>query len=87
MPGRGAIARILIMPDQKPDADATLKKLGEHVRQGFAKKHPIPEKSLDTVRDAVREEWEKEQQEKRTKQPEPKASKDKDRETPDHDSR
>jgi hypothetical protein len=30
-------------------------------RAGFAKKHPTPQASLDTVKDAVREQYEQEQ--------------------------
>jgi F420-dependent methylenetetrahydromethanopterin dehydrogenase len=49
------------MPDQHTDAEAKLRKLGQRLRQAWAKQHPIPERSLDTVKNAVREEWEKEQ--------------------------
>lgn len=48
------------MPDQNPDAQGNLRKLAERLRQG-APKHPMPERSLDTVRNAVRDEWEIEQ--------------------------
>lgn len=49
------------MPDQNTDAEAKLRKLGQRLRQGFVRQHPVPQRSLDTVRDAVRQEWEKEQ--------------------------
>ena len=49
------------MPDQNTDAAAKLQKLGQRLRQGFARQHPVPQQSLDTVRDAVRQEWEREQ--------------------------
>ena len=49
------------MPDSTNDADAKLKKLGQRVRQGLAIHRPIPEKSLKTIRDVVREQWEKDQ--------------------------
>jgi hypothetical protein len=54
------------MPNQNTDADAAMKKLGHHVRLGWAKKHPIADKSLESVRDVIREKWELEQQTKRT---------------------
>jgi hypothetical protein len=47
------------MPDQTTEAESALRKLGQRLRQAYAKQHPIPEKSLDTVRSAVREQWEK----------------------------
>jgi len=50
------------MPHQNTDAEAKLKKLGQRLRQGFARQHPVPQQSLDTVRDAVRQEWEREQE-------------------------
>lgn len=49
------------MPDRNTEAEDKLRKLGERLRQGWARQHPIPEKSLDTVRNAVREEWAREQ--------------------------
>jgi hypothetical protein len=69
------------MPNQNPDAEAALKKLGERVRDGFNKKHPASERSLDTFRKAIRDGYEQEQKLKRedavnppahTKKPEPK---------------
>ncbi len=59
------------MPDENPDPEAALKKLGERVRDGFAKTHPTPERSLNTVRDAVREQYEQEQKAERSKPIEP----------------
>ena len=49
------------MPNDNTDAEAKLKKLGERVRNGWSKKHPMPEQSLETVRQTVREEWERDQ--------------------------
>ena len=40
-------------------------------RQGFAQTNPTPEASIDTVKDAVREEYEREQQAKRSPSIEP----------------
>lgn len=53
------------MPREPRDAEAALKKLGQRVRAGWAKKHPITERSRQTVRTAVREQWELEQKAKR----------------------
>ena len=52
------------MPNQKTDAEAALQKLGHRLRLGWAKKHPVPDKSLESVKDTVREQWELEQQAK-----------------------
>jgi hypothetical protein len=57
------------MPEQSTDAAAKLKKLGERIRAGIAKRHPIADKSLDIVRQTVREEWQREQTAKRSKPP------------------
>ena len=59
------------MPKPNPDADIALHKFGQRLREGFAKKHPTPEKSLDTVKDAVREQYEQEQDAKRSPSVEP----------------
>ena len=40
-------------------------------RAGLAKQHPTTEQSLDTVRDAVREQYEQEQEAKRSQTSEP----------------
>jgi hypothetical protein len=40
-------------------------------RAGFAQANPTPETSIDTVKDAVREEYEREQQAKRSPSIEP----------------
>jgi len=47
------------MPDQPIDKAKKLQKLGERIRDGFAKEHPAPDRSLDTVRQTIREQWEK----------------------------
>lgn len=67
------------MPDQNTDAEAALKKLGQRLRAGHAKQHPISEKSLETVRTTVREQWEQELVEKRESKPAPTPAKDKPR--------
>jgi len=48
------------MPDQPIDKARKLQKLGERIRDGFAKENPTPDRSLDTVRQMIRQEWEKE---------------------------
>jgi hypothetical protein len=55
------------MPREQKDAQAALKKLGQRLRQGWAKQHPVPEKSLEIVKDTVREQWEQDHKAKRTK--------------------
>lgn len=59
------------MPPEKNNAEAALKKLGQRVRAGWAKKHPISERSRQTVRTAVREVWEQEQKAKRERGQQP----------------
>ena len=59
------------MQDQNTDAEAALQKLGQRLRLGWAKKHPIPDKSLDSVKATVREQWEQEQVTRRTDKPAP----------------
>ena len=55
------------MPREPKQAEAALQKLGQRVRAGWAKKHPISERSLATVRTTVREVWEQQEKERRTK--------------------
>lgn len=52
------------MPREQQDAEASLRKLGQRVRAGYAKQHPISDKSLETVRATVRADWELEQKAK-----------------------
>jgi hypothetical protein len=79
MLGRSQVARFLIMPKQNTDAEAALKKLGHHLRLGWAKKHPVSDKSLESVKNTVREQWEKEQVTERPSKPAPAPAKDKSR--------
>ena len=44
------------------EAEQALEKLGQRLRAGFARKHPA--RNLDAVRDAVREQYEHEQQQR-----------------------
>lgn len=55
------------MPNENTDAADKLKKLGQRVRDGWTRQHPIPDQSLETVRQTVREEWQREQTQKRGK--------------------
>ena len=75
------------MPDQNTDAEAALQKLGHHLRLGWEKKHPVSDKSLESVKNTVREQWEKEQVTERPSKPGPAPAKDKSRkpEEPDRD--
>jgi hypothetical protein len=73
------------MPNQKTDAEAALQKLGHRLRLGWAKKHPVQDKSLESVRDTVREQWEKEQVAEPKKKPVPAPAKDKTRKPPEPD--
>ena len=64
------------MPNQNTDAEAALQKLGHRVRLGWAKNHPIPDKSLESVKATVREQWEQEQTTSRASKPAPGTTKD-----------
>src|SRR5665213_698159 len=66
MLGRSKIARCLTMPNQNTDAEAALQKLGHRVRLGWAKKHPVSDKSLESVKNTVREQWEQKKTEGRS---------------------
>jgi hypothetical protein len=69
------------MPKHKPDADAALAKLGLRVRAGFATEHPA--QHLDTVREAVRQQYEQERQAPRAVKPTPDADRGKQRPPPE----
>jgi hypothetical protein len=69
------------MPKQNPDAELALHKLGQRIREGYAKKHPTTEKNLETVEDAVREQYKREQKSG------PGSNKERERESLDHDDR
>ena len=74
------------MPDKTTDAAAKLEKLGQRVRAGNEKQHPA--QNLDTVRSAVREQYEQEQEAKRTRaaEPEPPSpTKEREPDEPDQD--
>lgn len=75
------------MPDHPIDNARKLQKLGERIRDGFAKENPIPDKSLESVRQTIREEWEKDRASKSRSPSPPTPSKDRGKEPnePDHD--
>jgi hypothetical protein len=73
------------MPKQKTDAEAALKKLGQRVHEGWAKKHPVPELSIETVRNTVRQDWEQEQVAKPKEKPAPRPIKEQQRKPPEPD--
>jgi hypothetical protein len=57
------------MPDDQTANEAKLHKLGQRLRDGFAKQNPTSEKSLGTVRNAIREQWEKDKEAERINPP------------------
>ncbi len=69
------------MPKKTPDPEAALQKLGERLRAGFAKEHPA--QNLDTVREAVREQYAQEQKTPRAAKSAPDAAKGKGRQPPE----
>jgi hypothetical protein len=73
------------MPNKHTDAEAALKKLGHHLRLGWAKKHPVSDKSLESVKNTVRNQWEKEQVSERPSKQGPAPAKDKSRKPPERD--
>ena len=46
------------MPDDITEAEAKLRKLGERLRQAWARERPLTQQELETVRQAVRQQWE-----------------------------
>jgi hypothetical protein len=65
------------MANKNTDAEAALQKLGHRVRLGWAKKHPVSDKSLESVRNTVRDQWEQEQTASRASKSAPSPAKDK----------
>jgi len=64
------------------DTEARLHKLGQKVREGWEKRHPAEDKDLAFFKDAIREQWEKEQVADREQKPAPDAAKEPDRKPP-----
>lgn len=71
------------MPNENTSAEDKLRKLGQRIRDGWAKKHPTSEKQLQTIRGVIREEWEKEQKEKRRRATRQDPTKDREAEPPE----
>jgi hypothetical protein len=71
------------MPQQPTEAEQALEKLGQRLRAGYAKQHPA--QSLDTVREAVREQYEQEQEAARQSKPKSDVAKDQERQPPEPD--
>ena len=81
MPGRSQIACILIMAELSQKEQLALHEFSVRYREALAKQHQTPEQSLETVRDAVREQYEQEKQAERSPKIEPSTpDKEKDRE-------
>ena len=70
------------MPNPNTDAERALHKLGKRLREGWAKKNPVPNQSLETVRTTVRQEWEQEQVAKRARKPAPSPTKEQQQKLP-----
>jgi hypothetical protein len=71
------------MPKQPSDAEAALQKLGQRLRAGMAEQHPP--QNLETVRGAVRGQYEQEQEARRGKTPVADAAKGKQPQPPEPD--
>ena len=50
------------MSENETQMEADLRLLGERLRQGLAKRHPVSARSLKTVQDIVRQQWQEEQE-------------------------
>jgi hypothetical protein len=55
------------MANPKPNPETSLRKLGERIREGSKKEHDPTEKQLRGARDAVRQDWDREQAAKRVR--------------------
>ena len=62
------------MAELSPKDQLALHEFSVRYRAGLAAKHPVPEKSLETVRGAVKEQYEQEQEAKRDQPIEPPAA-------------
>ena len=73
MPGRGEIARKLNMAELSQKDQLVLHEFSVRYRAAFAKENPTPEASIETVKDAVREQYEQEMDAQRSPSAEPSA--------------
>ena len=86
MPGRSKIAHILIMAEISQKDQLALHEFSVRYRAAYAAKHPTTEQSLDIVKDAVRGEYEREHEAKRSPSVEPPTpQKEREPEEPDQD--
>jgi hypothetical protein len=74
------------MPNpQQADTEARLHKLGQKVREGWEKTHPTEDKDLAFFKDAIRDQWEKDQAAERERKSAPDAAKEQQRKPPERD--
>ena len=74
------------MPNpNQADAEASLHKLGQKVREGWEKEHPTPDKDVDFFKDSIREQWEKEQIAERETKPGSDTAKEPERQPPEQE--
>jgi hypothetical protein len=74
------------MPNpEQADTEARLHKLGQKVREGWEKTHPTEDKDLAFFKDAIRDQWEKDQTADRERKPAPDATKAPERTPPEPD--
>ena len=73
MLGRSQVARFLIMAELSQKDQLALHEFSVRYRAGLAKAHPTPQSCLDTVTEAVREQYEQEMEAKRNPSVEPPA--------------
>jgi hypothetical protein len=64
------------MPNPNTDPEGALRKLGQRLRQGWAKQHPTSEKTIETVKETVREEWERQRNATRSQPNKPSPAKE-----------
>ncbi len=72
------------MPKPNTDPEQALEKLGQRIRAGYAKQNPA--QNLESVREAVREQYEQEQQTPRASKPAPDAARKQERQPPEPDA-
>jgi hypothetical protein len=71
VPGRGKVARFLNMAEISQKEQLALHEFSVRYRAALAKDQPTPEATIDTVKDAVREQYEQEMDAKRSPTVEP----------------
>ena len=57
------------MSDPGSNAEQSLRKLGERLRRGWEHTRPVTSQEMEKVRRAVRQQWEKEQEQVRARTP------------------